>query len=226
MKPLSSTQRTALERVASKYAEALGGSPAAEYLEGRGIGLASGVPERYGLGYVAEEIPGFERFVGMVSIPNYCASGHVVGIKFRSLDPEAKQRYDQPHGQQSRLFNLRALNTAADWIVLTEGEFDAMVVEQLLGDVGASAAPGTNTWKRHHAKIFEGYRRVVVLRDNDSAGSTLVGEILRTDLDVVVVAPPHGAKDANEALLAGYGDDLAEILRKVGEESLAEDALH
>ena len=60
----------------------LGGSPAEEYLGGRG--LLDAAPQ-FLLGYVAEPEPGHDhRFSGMLSIP-YITPAGVVGFKFRRL---------------------------------------------------------------------------------------------------------------------------------------------
>jgi DNA primase len=170
--------------------------------------------EDFRIGYVADNTtPGFERFAGRVAIPNLCAAGHVVGIKFREIPPaDSGKKYDAPAGQQNRLFNLRALNTPSDYIALTEGEIDAISLVQL--GVPAVAVPGAQAWnKARHWRLFEGYRRIVLFRDNDDAGSELVKKVLESDLPVLVVNPPHGVKDANEALVAGFGDELVNLVK-------------
>jgi DNA primase len=147
----------------------------------------------------------------MLAIPNLCATGHVVGFKFRVIDPDynGPTKYDKPAGMSNRLFNLRALNDPGSLICITEGEIDAISVTQLgFPTVGIQ---GVKSWKAHHPALFEGYERIVVVRDVDDAGFDLGRRLLDTDLPVVVVEPP--AADANEALRLGLGDQLAKAIR-------------
>lgn len=204
MKPLHESVRRSLEEATQIFEAALPGSPAEEYLVGRGIARGFG----FRLGYVAEAIPGFERFTGRLCIPNICAAGHVVGIKFRALG-DGEPKYDKPAGMSNRLFNLRALNEDSPIIALCEGEVDAISVAQL--GIPAVGVQGANGWKAHHPMLFEGYERVAVVRDMDEKGLDLAKKILATDLPVVVVEPP--GDDANDAVQLGNGVILAKLIR-------------
>lgn len=206
MKPLQPTVRESLEDATTRFMGWFTGSPAETYVAGRGL-LDAWVDFR--LGYVAEPVPGFERFVGRLAIPNICASGHVVGMKFRALGDE-DPKYDGL-SLPSRLFNLRALNADTDVMCLTEGELDAVALGVL--GVPAVAVPGKGGWKAHHHRILEQYRRIVLFRDVDGAGGELVARVTGTDLPVIVVTPPGGHKDVNDALVAGLGSELVDIVR-------------
>ena len=82
---------------------------------------------------------------------------------------------------------------------------NCMILSQIgLQSVGV---PGTNTWKSHHWRMLEGFRRVVLFRDNDEAGTILESELKNTNLPVVVVHPP-GGKDVTASYMAGHGDEL------------------
>lgn len=190
------------------FQAALEGSPAAEYLATRRLSPDTAANHR--LGYVAAKHPGFERMVGRLAIPNICASGHVVGIKFRALD-DAEPKYDQPHGQVARLFNLRSLNDPADVMVLTEGELDTVTLTQL--GIPAIAVPGASAWKTHHFRLFEGYRKVVLIQDDDKAGTDMAKRILDTPLPVLVIQPPDGFNDVNAAVSGGATDALLDAIR-------------
>lgn len=210
MKPLQPSQRDSLESAALAFEVALAGGPAVEYLESRAISPATA--REFRLGYVAtDDTPGFERFQGRLAIPNICASGHVVGIKFRDLSGDDARKYDQPAGQQPRLFNTRALVTDADAIVITEGEMDTITLGQL--GVPAVAVPGANNWiEERHWRLFEGFRRVVLFRDNDDAGNELVKKVLKSDLPCHVIGAPHGCKDVSEAHMAGYDTEIVALV--------------
>lgn len=211
MRPLSASLRAGLESAATSYSQTYPNSPAEAYLADRwGSARASAAVKRFGLGFVQDPIPGHERFTGRLSIPNRCATGHVVGIKFRAVD-DSEPKYDAISGLPGRLFNLQALTTAGPFIVLTEGELDAIVVNML--GFPAVGVPGANAWKQHHSRIFDGFERVVLVRDNDKAGGDLAKRLTETDLPVDVVYPPGGVKDADEAVRAGFGPELAAAIR-------------
>jgi len=213
MRPLQYSVRESLDAAVTIFQTHLAaGGPGALYLESRAID-----PEwargRYRLGFVADStVPGFERFVGRLAIPNLCASGHVVGIKFRELPPETSDRkYDGQAGEKKRLFNTRALLTEGDVIAITEGELDAISLGSL-GVPAVSVPSGASSWdERRHWRLFEGFRRVVVFRDSGVGGDLLPKAILESDLPVIVVSPPQGLGDVNEALVAGLGDDLVRL---------------
>jgi len=164
------------------------------------------------LGSVPDDYVGFERFAGMLAIPTLVANGRVTGFKFRSVDEGEGQRYDQPDGQTGRLYNLRALPLAGDWIALTEGEIDTISLGVL--GIHALGVPGVNGWKSHHPLLLEGFRRVVLVRDADEPGKQLVTTLMRTDLDVAVVRPPGGHKDVNAALVAGEGEAMRTLIEE------------
>lgn len=209
MRPLSPSQKRGLALAAETYEAAMPGSPAEEYLQARGIDPSScgGV---HRLGYVRDPLPGHENLTGRLYIPNICAAGTVVGGKARALGPDDGPKYLGLPGMDSRLYNLRALDTPSDLIVLTEGELDAVTIEMHLG-LPAVAVPGAKTWRPHHVRIFEDYEEVVVVRDGDGPGGDLAGAIARSTLPVRVVMPP-GGKDTNDAVVAGLGDVLLKAI--------------
>lgn len=220
MKPLAPSQRASLEAATRAFEAALRGvdlegraldtGPATEviaYLKTRGF--TGETAKRFRLGAVPHGYSGFERFAGRLAIPSICASGHVVSLKFRALDDEAEPKYDTPAGLCNRLFNLRALSEDSTVVVLTEGEADAITVAQL--GFPAVGIQGVKSWKPHHPTLFEGYDRVVFIRDMDDAGFQLSKRLMDTDLPIEVVEPP--AKDANEALRMGLGEELARMIR-------------
>jgi DNA primase len=137
------------------------------YLTGRG--LTEATIRSFGLGYVDEPIDGEDsRYRGMVSIPYIGPNKRIYGIKFRAIDPEQRPKMDGPHGQRSRLFNTRALETAGHLIACAEGEFDAMILNQI--GVPAVGCPGASVWPPFYHRIFAGFSRVIFTADNDDQG--------------------------------------------------------
>lgn len=190
------------------FVENLPGSPAAEYLEARGIDQASA--ERHRLGFVPEGLPGFEQYAGRLSIPNICASGWVVGIKFRLLRDAGEHEVKYLGlSLPKRIYNLQALNTPSPLIAITEGELDAVVVNQL--GIPAIGIPGTGMWAPHYERVLEDYEQVVLVRDPDARGEQLVKSLMKTDLPLRVVTPSHG--DVNETVLAGHGEALIAAIK-------------
>ena len=149
-------------RAADSYHAALPGSPAEEYLEKRG--LLDGA-SKFRLGYVAEVAPGHEdRFKGTLSIPYLTPSG-VCAWKFRRLVADDMPKYDSPAGQRHHLYNVLALHDSVSWILVVEGELDA--VAATIAGFPAVASPGVNGWKKHFTRCFDGFSKVVIVTDND-----------------------------------------------------------
>lgn len=149
-------------RAADSYHESLPGSPAEEYLDKRGL-LAGATQFR--LGYVETVAPGHEdRFKGTLSVPYLTPSG-VVAWKFRRLVDDGLPKYDSPAGQRHHLYNVMSLHKSVSWILVVEGELDA--VAATLAGFPAVASPGVNGWKPHFTRCFDGFNKVVVVTDND-----------------------------------------------------------
>jgi replicative DNA helicase len=116
---------------------------------------------------------GREFCSGKITIP-YLVRGNVVQI--RAKDPKAK--YFTPAGQPVRLFNSDVLRDA-EYVIVTEGEFDALMLQQALaaGDARARAVavvgiPGTQSWPEgeRFPEYFEHAKRVYIGFDPDGAG--------------------------------------------------------
>lgn len=211
LRPLDSQRRALLERAVSTYERAMPGSEASTYLAGRAISPRTVALHRLGYAGPSASIPELERFTHHVVIPYFAPDGHCTAIRFRALDPDAKAKYDAPAGQATRLYNVAAMEMAGDTLSITEGEIDAISLSQL--GLYAIAVPGNQTWKSHYSRLLEGFRRIVLFRDNDEAGELLEQRIRAKapDLPLVSVLPPGGLKDVNEALCAGLGNELIQL---------------
>lgn len=156
--------RNGLTRLAKRYAEALPGSPAGSYLEGRGFD--ENAARIALLGLCSDPDPDHEQMENMLAIPYRTPAG-VVGFKFRDLRPEAKLKYLNPAGQKARLFNVGAFHRAGDFIAICEGEIDALTLD-ILCDIPAVSVPGATAWNaKVYPRCFEGFSKVWVFADHD-----------------------------------------------------------
>lgn len=99
-----------------------------------------------------------------ITIP-YLVAGNVVMIRGRAFGAaDEKQKYVTGPGQKSRLFNTDSV-WEADEVVVCEGEFDCMVLEEQGYTV--VAVPGANTWQDSWDAYFTDVKRVWVVFDRD-----------------------------------------------------------
>ena len=136
------------------------------YLRDHAIDQAIAI--KYELGFVAEPLPGDERFQGMLSIP-YLTPAGVQAIKFRSLNASGA-KYAQSHGQKGRLYNTEAYFTAKNVIGISEGEMDAIAATEHLG-IPTLGVPGANAWKDTWRLLFRDFTTVFVFGDGDAKES-------------------------------------------------------
>lgn len=131
----------------------------------------------------------------------------VVRIKIRGLEDKSKQRLI-PKGGSWGLFGWNTVSSAADELVLTEGEFDAMAVHQATGLAAVSLPNGCQSLPPSVLPLLERFKKIYLWMDNDASGQASV-EKFAAKLGVArcyIVRPPHDSlyiKDANDALLAG-----------------------
>lgn len=194
MEPLSSSSRIALEEATARYQDDL--HVAMEYLMDRGIDLDTA--ERFRLGVVADPITGHEAFTHRLAIPSLDVNDRPYGIRFRAMNGE-EPKYMGISGAPTRLFNLRAVVRAGDTIHVTEGELDALILEQV--GYHAVGVPGANAWKRHHPRLFAGFSKVFIWGDGDKAGQQF-GRTVLDSLDTGIIVAMNPGQDVNDLFLA------------------------
>jgi len=91
-------------------------------------------------------------------------------------------------------------------LVITEGLFDALSVEQFMSDFDIVILGGVgNSDKLFKSRICEQYDEIIVATDNDSAGDKFFNELfyyfVEKEKPVVLKRLVFGAKDLNEALV-------------------------
>lgn len=204
------------------YHQQFKGSPAEEYIKARGLG---DVADKFGLGYVGSALTGHEQRSGMLVIPYLRPAGGVQGtatIRFRCiadgcvrdehgnyLAPTRKENH-QGHGKyltvpgdQPRMFNTRALISGGPFVVVTEGEFDAMAWAAV--GVPAIAYQGTSAWRDHFTPALLGFETVYVIADGDKPGIEAAEKLAASlpNAKVIILGDGH---DSN-SFLHEYGAD-------------------
>ena len=212
MQPTTDSQRETLEEAVTSYQQAV--SPAvARYLLERGIEEQAAATFR--LGVVEDPAPGHDRFRGMLAIPYLHRSGYPLTIRFRCLRDQEHDCRDYFHGkynglkdEPTRIFNTTALFQAESEIHVTEGELDAIILNQI--GLPAIAVPGAHNWKYHYTVVLAGYSRVWVWGDDDEAGHEFVGKVTRACRQARGVRIKGG--DVTDLYLRGGASALLDLI--------------
>lgn len=204
MRPLSSQSRLALERETARHEANI--ESAREYLGARA--LNRDIVARFRLGVVNDG----EDHAGRLAIPAIGPNG-VYSIRYRSIQNE-EPKYLGHDGLAVRLFNLRALHEATDEIHITEGEIDAISLEQC--GLHAVGVPGVNGWKKHHHRMFAGFSKVFVWEDGDSAGRSFAKKVCN-DISSARHVSLEADSDPNSLLVKEGADGIHEALRRASE---------
>ncbi len=197
MQKLSESQRKYLWDATSQYRESLPGSLGEEYLASRGIPAKTA----FGLGFVAEPLPGHEMYRGCLAIPymrwSQWRGWNVASIRFRRLDG-GKPKYMTAPGDKPRLFNTHALTKYSKDMSIAEGELDAVTAE--LAGVPTVGVPGAQMWRPYFRELFMGYRNVNILADGDEAGLDFARQVARTLPNARIIPMPDGS-DVNDLVM-------------------------
>ena len=220
LQPSSDSQREVLEEAVTKYRKALDGSAeAAGWLKARGIGRKEADTAR--LGVVIDPAPGHGKYRGMLAIPYLRHDGQPVQVRFRCLvnhgegvscrDAGGHGKYMTISGDPVRTDTVRAIHEADDVIHVTEGEFDALVLQKV--GLHAVAIPGAHAWNGRHRRMLAGFRRVYVWGDGDDAGAEFTNKVCRALRSARGVAVPQGT-DVTDLYLAGGAEALYALIDK------------
>lgn len=142
------------------------------YLSERGITPEMAV--KFRLGVHMEGHINYDQYKGRMVIPYLTRSG-VVTIRYRSIDG-GSPKYLSMSGDQPRLFNVNALFEDSDLLVITEGEFDALIVNECAG-VPAVGVQGVSTWQPVFKRLVERYDTILVVGDGDEAGEKFAHDL-------------------------------------------------
>ena len=199
---LSKSQKESLVKATEKYATNLG--EALPYLTSRGITEQTAVMFR--LGFVKEPETGHEPYVGKLAIPYLTPTGSV-DIRFRSLNNDSGPKYLSRPGASTHIYNVDALSSDTDFLVICEGELDTIIATQ----VGFSAVglPGANNWKPFYSRVLADWEKIMLFCDGDNAGKEMAKTLSRELDNVFPVFMPDNC-DVNDVFLT----EGAEGLRK------------
>ncbi|MGR6088933.1 toprim domain-containing protein [Brevibacterium sp. CSND-B09] len=179
--------------------------PAFAYLSGeRGLSLET--IEQFKLGVVSESDEEYGHLAGYLSIPYITPTSptewwqNYVDLRFRRGPemPDTAPKYRTLPGHPTRLFATTTLANPSDYIVIVEGEVDAMTLIQC--GIPAVGVPGVKAWKPYYKNIFAGFERVYILADKDEAkddaevgvGERFAEEVARAVPNPKVIVVPDG----------------------------------
>lgn len=184
---------------------------AEEYLEGRGLLEAA---RAAGVGLVpGDPDPEWSRYRNMLSIPYLTVDREVVGIRFRTIDPDdSRPKYLGLPGAETTIFGMPALLNRSETVIVAEGEMDVIALAQL--GYTAIGIPGANNWKPHYSRVLDSFQRVIVAGDPDDAGQkfneTVMGAIRRA-------TSMHLKQDINDTALDPMGfTEIAQAFARAG----------
>lgn len=174
-----------------------------EYLVSRGI--SEDVQKIFKLGNIA----------GNIAIP-YLETDKVVGIKVRNL-MNTSPKYYSIKGSKFGLFNKDNVNEKPG-IIVTEGEFDCMIVCQAGFDNVVSVGTGANSLKgllQQERSFIDSFDTLIVLSDNDVAGQNMRNDFVK-EFGYKVKLPSmnlyNGCKDINEVFLKHGKEQVKKII--------------
>ena len=204
---LNNSQRSFLLQATQRYAATI--EDASDYLSSRQLSVEEA--KVFHLGVVVDPLPGHEPYKGRLAIPYITPSG-VVDIRFRDLTGTHDAKYMGLVGAETTMFNTQAVFAADDYICVTEGEFDCimMSVKTQHPTVGI---PGANNWKKHYAKILDDFDVVVVLADGDAPGLEFGKKISRELGNVNIISMPDG-EDVNSMMIKNGSEWLDERIKQ------------
>ncbi len=179
------------------------GRRALEYLR-KQRGLTDTVIERFCLGYwPGGNVPGIGVEVRRgITIPNF-RHGHLFSVKIRH--GEGRPKYSHLRGGFQRLFVASPI-AIGSYLVVCEGEFDALVLGQAVGDALAIATMGScSTLPGAHDQALIGLADLVIVAyDNDESGRAGAHNLAGVLGQGCRLADLPQYKDINEAYLGGF----------------------
>lgn len=149
----------------------------------------------------------------MLAIPYLTVDNEVVGIRFRTLDPDSQgPKYLGLPGAETTPYNLPALLRSTGTVIVAEGELDVVALTHL--GYTAIGIPGASNWKPHYSRMLDSFDRVIVAGDPDDAGQkfneTIMASIRRA-------TSMHLKQDINDTMLNPMGfAEIAQAFSRAG----------
>lgn len=153
---------------------------------------------------------GSDFFNGQITIP-YMVDSNVVSIRGKNIGG----KYLTPPGNKAYPYNVDTIKDAPLEVVVCEGEFDALIVEQM-GHT-AIGVPGAGTWQDSWTPYLDDTQRVFLCFDPDDAGR-VGAEKVSTKLGgkaKIVTLPEDSPENDISEWIVGHGhtaDDFGLLL--------------
>lgn len=155
-----------------------------------------------------EYMPQIQKEVKVIMF-NYFMDGKLINVKYR----DGQKNFKLYKGAQKILYNIDSI-ADSNYIVITEGEIDAMSVHQAGIKPVVSVPNGFNATGQINLDylndiyhLFEGLDKVILCVDQDEAGENGKRELIRRfGSEKVFLCDLSDCKDANEYLVK-YGED-------------------
>jgi len=185
----------------------------------RGVDLKTA--KRLHLGYVqdignlAGEAGTDIRDMGWIAFPSI-EGDQVVSVKYRSIIRKKPGGFARQPGMATAMWNTETIDPFEP-VYLTEGEFDACVLEAAGYHAVSVPSAGTKLTPEMKDKLMQA-SYVVLAGDTDATGSGYMSKIWAELKErVFLLTWPEGCKDANETLLKHCGRDYS-IFKNVVQE--------
>lgn len=104
----------------------------------------------------------------------YHKSDKLINVKYRSMN---EKKFFKEKDCKSVLWNQD--NIIGDELYITEGETDCLALAEY-GVIGVSIPSGVNdlTWIEHDWKFLERFNKIILIMDNDTAGQSLIEDLV------------------------------------------------
>ena len=115
-----------------------------------------------------------------LTLPFRNPSGGITGLAVRTILPDVSPKYINSVGSEKGLFNLNAYAVREQDVVLTEGQFDALILSERCGLNGV-AVTGSSLNESHLA-VLEKFKvkSITLCFDGDTAGREAVRKAIQT----------------------------------------------
>lgn len=158
-----------------------------EYLKSEARGLTDETISKFKLGWNGKRI----------TIPVFDKQGKLINIRYRRSPGRSKgPKMLSKKGSKASLFNIRVLSENKSFVVITEGEFDAIIAVQN-GFPAVSGTAGATTFKEEWVKEFADINAVYICYDTDEAGekgAKQVAELLGQKARIIKLPSHEGGK--------------------------------
>lgn len=175
-------------------------------------GISNNTTLRFKISESVEWMPKADKAVPVICF-NYFRNEQLVNIKFRGANRDFKMNT----GSELIFYNLDAIKNDRVAIIV-EGEFDCLSMYEAgfynVVSVPNGAATGKMEYMDNCWQYFEDKEQVILMVDNDDAGTKLREELARRlgKNRCLTVEYPAGCKDANDVLVKHGKDAIKQVV--------------